>query len=82
MPIWYESWQHGTTGKNGVARLYCRNGPVKFALSQDRKGLPPTAPEDTASVEESVHILVKLLDKANVCMELAFSTECERLRCV
>eukprot|EP00439_Symbiodinium_sp_Y106_P059923 s2365_g8.t2 len=30
---------------------------------KDRKGLPPTAPEDTASVEESVHNLVKLLDK-------------------
>ena len=81
MPIWYESWQHTTT-KHGVARFNFRNCSAKPVLSQDRKGLPPTAPEDTASVEESVHNLVKLLDKAYVCMELVSSTECERLHYV
>ncbi|CAE7853016.1 LYPLAL1, partial [Symbiodinium necroappetens] len=42
---------------------YTLAGGESMPIWYDRKGLPPTAPEDTASVEKSVHILVKLLDK-------------------
>ncbi|CAE7350270.1 LYPLAL1 [Symbiodinium natans] len=44
-------------------RSYTLAGGRVMPIWYDRKGLPPTAPEDTASVEESVHSLVKLLDQ-------------------